>query len=96
MSAIFIEFTGTAAAILTTASFFPQAIKTIRDRDTSGISLSMYLLLITGVALWLIYGLLIGSWPLILANTVSLIPQMVILVLLLKQLYLDRRIAPAG
>jgi MtN3 and saliva related transmembrane protein len=83
--AFFIEFVGSAAAFLTTAAFFPQAIKVIRRRETAGLSLSMYLMLVSGVSLWLAYGVLIGSWPLILANCIVLVPQLTILVLLVAK-----------
>ena len=67
------ELTGYAAAVLTTLSFVPQVIHTLRTRDTRAISLGMYLLFSAGVALWLIYGITIGSWPVILANAVTLV-----------------------
>jgi len=67
-----LEWVGYAAAALTTGSFIPQAIMTIRTRDTRGISRGMYALFTVGVALWLAYGLAIGSWPMIVANTVTL------------------------
>lgn len=79
-----IELVGSLAASLTTAAFFPQAIKTIRTRETDGLSLTMYLLLVSGVSMWLVYGLLLGSWPLILANGIVLLPQITILSLLLR------------
>ncbi len=79
------ELIGSLAAFLTTAAFFPQAIKTIRTRETGGLSLSMYLLLVMGVTMWLLYGLLLGSLPLIVANGIVLMPQLVILALLLQQ-----------
>ena len=63
---------GTAAACLTTFSFIPQAIKTFRTKDVSGISLGMYGIFAAGVALWLIYGILLGAWPIIIANAVTL------------------------
>lgn len=85
MTPALIEIIGSLAASLTTAAFFPQAIKTIRTGETSGLSLVMYLLLVTGVALWLAYGLLIGSRPLILANAIVLMPQAAILALLLQR-----------
>lgn len=66
------EWFGYIAAILTTGSFVPQAIMTIRTRNTSGVSLAMYVIFTLGVALWLAYGIAIGSWPMILANTVTL------------------------
>ena len=91
MNPAFIEFVGSVAAFLTTSAFFPQAIKIVKDRNTTGLSLSMYLMLVSGVALWLSYGILIGSWPLILANGVSILPQLVILALMLKQGLASRR-----
>ena len=63
---------GAAAATLTTASFVPQALKTFRTRDVSGISLGMYSLFATGVALWLAYGVLLSDWPIIIANAITL------------------------
>lgn len=67
-----IEIIGLVAAFLTTLSFLPQAILILRTRNTDGISLLMYLLFTAGVFLWMIYGVLLMSWPLILANTVTL------------------------
>lgn len=73
------------AAVLTTSAFFPQAVKTIRTRETSGLSLTMYLMLVAGVAMWLVYGLLIRSLPLIVGNAIVLVPQILILALMLGQ-----------
>jgi MtN3 and saliva related transmembrane protein len=67
-----LEWFGYAAAVLTTGSFIPQAVMTIRSRNTSGVSLAMYVIFTLGVALWLAYGIAIESWPMILANTVTL------------------------
>lgn len=64
---------GNIAAILTSVSFLPQAIKTIKSRDTSSISLSMYIIFVTGVAMWLSYGIMIQSVPVILGNVVTII-----------------------
>jgi MtN3 and saliva related transmembrane protein len=66
------ELLGFAAAALTTGAFVPQAVKTIRSRNTSGISLAMYVIVTIGVVLWLLYGIRLGSWPMIFANTISL------------------------
>jgi MtN3 and saliva related transmembrane protein len=66
------ELTGYPAATLTTVSFVPQVLRTLRTRDTRAISLGMYALFSAGVALWLVYGLLIGAWPIVLANVVTL------------------------
>jgi MtN3 and saliva related transmembrane protein len=74
------------AAVLTTAAFLPQAILTIRTRDTSGISLATYGMLVTGVCFWLIYGILIMAWPIIISNTITIITGGTILVLKLQGL----------
>ena len=70
---------GYGAAILTTLSFFPQAIKTVRSGDTSGISLPMYLLFTMGISLWAIYGLFTRDGPLVAANAITLLPTLVVL-----------------
>ena len=67
-----LHWIGFIAALLTTASFIPQAVMTIRTRDTRGVSLGMYIIFTTGVAFWLAYGIAIDSLPMILANTVTL------------------------
>ncbi len=66
------EWVGFAAAVLTTASFVPQAWLTFRSGDVSGISLGMYSTFTIGVALWLLYGILAGAWPVIAANAITL------------------------
>jgi MtN3 and saliva related transmembrane protein len=79
-----LESLGYIAAFLTTTSFFPQAVMTIRTRNTAGISRGMYLLFTVGVAFWLAYGIAIVSWPMILANTVTLALAITILSLKLR------------
>lgn len=66
------EAVGYAAAILTTLAFLPQAVHSWRTRDLAGVSLGMYGLFTLGVALWLAYGILLGAWPIIAANGVTL------------------------
>lgn len=66
------EWLGYAAAALTTLSFVPQAWHTFQTRDVSGISLGMYSAFTLGVLLWLVYGVMIGAWPVIVANFVTL------------------------
>ncbi|HYJ39875.1 MAG TPA: SemiSWEET transporter [Steroidobacteraceae bacterium] len=66
------EWLGFAAAALTSASFIPQAVMTIRSRDTRGISRGMYIIFVIGVALWLAYGIYLDSLPMIIANVVTL------------------------
>ena len=85
------EYLGMLAAFCTTASFMPQALKTLRTRDMDSLSPWMYLLLNLGLALWLIYGILITKWPVIIANAVSLIPNLIILGLLLRQKMQSKR-----
>jgi MtN3 and saliva related transmembrane protein len=66
------EILGTLAALLTTGSFLPQALHTLRTRDVSGISLAMYSAFTAGVALWIAYGVALGEWPIIVANAITL------------------------
>ena len=73
------ELIGYCAAFLTTLSFVPQAWLTFRTRDVRGISLGMYSVFTFGVALWLLYGVLMGAWPIVLANAVTLALASVIL-----------------
>jgi MtN3 and saliva related transmembrane protein len=84
MPAMNTEWFGFAAAALTTGSFLPQAVMTIRTRNTQGVSLAMYVIFTIGVMLWLVYGIALESWPMILANTVTLILAASILVLKLR------------
>ncbi len=78
------DLIGYIAATLTTASFLPQAWKTFRSRDVSGISLGMYALFTTGVALWLVYGLVLGNLPITLANAITLALALAVLVMKLR------------
>ena len=78
------EAIGVVAAVLTTASFLPQVWHSFKTRDVSGISLGMYSVFTVGIALWLVYGLLIGAWPLILANGITLVFALAILVMKLR------------
>ena len=72
------------AAILTTVSFLPQAIKTIRTKDTKSISLLMYILFTVGVAFWAVFGMLIDNWPGIIANIIVFILAGIILIIKVK------------
>ena len=60
-----------AAAIITTAGYVPQAYRTIRTRSTASLSLPAYVLLTAGTALWTAYGLLAGNWPIIISNGIT-------------------------
>lgn len=74
------QLIGYLAAILTTVSFVPQALKTIRTRNTQGISLVMYVMFSTGVFLWFIYGVVTNDIPVLIANAVTLCFAAIILV----------------
>ena len=67
------DILGYCAAALTTGSFLPQALLTLRTRDVSGISIGMYGAFTAGVALWLMYGVALGNWPIVAANAVTLV-----------------------
>jgi MtN3 and saliva related transmembrane protein len=66
-----IEIIGFVAAILTTASFVPQVYKIWKTKSAQGVSLSMFLIFFTGVSLWFVYGVLLGSCSMIIANTIT-------------------------
>lgn len=68
-----VDYLGFVAAACTTFSFIPQVLLVWRERAAAGISTGMYALFIVGVALWLCYGLVIGAWPVIIANAVTLL-----------------------
>jgi MtN3 and saliva related transmembrane protein len=75
---------GLAAAFCTTISFLPQAIKTIQTKDTSSISLLMYILFTLGTILWFVYGLISHNFPVALANGITLIIASTILFMKIK------------
>lgn len=75
---------GYAAAILTTVAFVPQALKSWATRDLSGVSLPMYSLFTVGMAMWLIYGVMLDSWPIIIANAITIVLASVVLALKVK------------
>ena len=78
------DWVGYAAATLTTASFVPQALHTFRTKDVRGISLAMYSAFVMGILLWLVYGLLLSAWPIVIANAVTLALAAAILAMKLK------------
>jgi MtN3 and saliva related transmembrane protein len=75
-----ITIIGFVAATLTTCAFLPQVIKTCRLKETKDISFWMYLIFIVGVSLWLGYGILIGDYPISIANGATLILALIILI----------------
>lgn len=77
-------WTGYVAATLTTLAFVPQAVKTLRTRDTRSISLHMYVVFTIGIAFWLAYGLVLHSWPMIVSNIITLVLAGAILAMKLR------------
>jgi MtN3 and saliva related transmembrane protein len=80
----FTTLIGLIAATGTTASFIPQALKIIRTKDTKSISLSMYIMFISGVLLWLVYGIIKQDIPMIIANGITAVFAGIILFFKLK------------
>jgi Uncharacterized conserved protein len=79
-----ISLIGFAAAFCTTFSFLPQAIRVIKTKHTQDLSLGMYSIFNVGIALWLAYGIVIDSWPMIIANAVTIVLTLTILILKIK------------
>jgi MtN3 and saliva related transmembrane protein len=79
-----VDAVGTAAAFLTTVAFVPQVLKIWRSRSAKDISLPMYVVFTVGVALWLVYGLLLGAMPIIIANCVTLALAFAVVVMKLR------------
>lgn len=80
----FYEVIGLVAAFITTASFLPQVFKTYKTKDTSGLSLTMYITFFIGIVLWLIYGIYLNSLPMILANSITAISSLFLIIMKLK------------
>lgn len=73
------DVVGYLAAVLTTASFLPQAVMTLKTRDTKSLSLGMYSLFTLGVLLWLIYGIFLLNPAIIIANAITFVLAAIIL-----------------
>lgn len=78
------DLIGTIAATMTTISFMPQVLHTLRTKDVSGISLGMYTVFTVGVSLWLVYGIMLGELPIIIANAITVALASTILWMKLK------------
>lgn len=79
-----ITLLGALAGVLTTAAFVPQTIRSWRTRQTKDISLGMFSIMCVGIALWIVYGALLGDLPIILANSVTLALAASILILKIR------------
>ena len=84
MNQLAVNGVGVAAALCSMGSFLPQVIKIWREHDASSVSLHMYIVTVIGFALWSVYGVLLGSWPLIGSNLVSLSLSATVLALRLR------------
>jgi MtN3 and saliva related transmembrane protein len=80
-----IQILGLIAAFCTTVSFLPQAVKTIKTRDTASISTAMYSFFTAGTLLWLLYGIYTKNTPIILANGVTFVMAVIILFYKLRE-----------
>jgi MtN3 and saliva related transmembrane protein len=80
-----VEIIGVTGAILTTASFVPQVYKTYKTKSVEGISLTMYTVFLIGLIFWLVYGIKINSFSVIMANTITGI--LVLIIILLRIIY---------
>ena len=72
---------GTLAALLSIASFAPQILKIAKERDASAVSLRTYVITVTGFAIWMAYGLIIGAWPVVASNLACLLMSAAVLAL---------------
>jgi MtN3 and saliva related transmembrane protein len=79
-----IEIVGYIAALCTTLCWLPQAVRTIRTKDTRAISLVTQAFFALGITLWMVYGVALGSWPVILSNLVTFPLVMVVIVMKLR------------
>ena len=73
------DLLGLVAGMLTTAAFVPQVVKTWRTRSTHDISLGMFALFSSGLVLWLVYGVMIDSLPIVVSNIITLALALTIL-----------------
>lgn len=80
----FVTIIGFIGASLTTIAFLPQVIQIWKTKSTKDISLKMYIILCAGIFLWLLYGVMILSWPIIVANAIGFISSLIILIFKVK------------
>jgi MtN3 and saliva related transmembrane protein len=75
---------GALASVLTTIAFVPQVWRVWKTRSARDLSLPMYLIFTTGVALWLVYGVMLGSWPIVVGNAITVVLAGTVLAMKLK------------
>ncbi len=86
-----VDLIGTLAGTLTTLAFIPQVVKTWRSGSAEDISLAMFLLFTSGVLLWLLYGIALGALPIIIANGITLLLALAIVVMKIRSMVMQRR-----
>ena len=79
-----VDWLGTVAGLCTTIAFLPQVVKVWRTRSARDISLGMYAILAIGIVFWLAYGWILGIWPVIIANAVTLVLVAVVIAMKLR------------
>mgnify|MGYP000043453310 CR=1 FL=1 len=79
-----VEIIGSMAATCTTLSFIPQVLQIWRTRSAKDVSLPMYVTFVIGVALWLVYGLMMNAWPIIIANIVTIVLALAVVFMKLR------------
>ncbi|MDO8700908.1 MAG: SemiSWEET transporter [Undibacterium sp.] len=85
MTAPLTDIVGYIAACMTTSAFIPQAWMTWKRKHADGVSLGMYVILVSGILLWLAYGVLLHAWPIIIANAITL--MLALFILTMKLIY---------
>jgi MtN3 and saliva related transmembrane protein len=80
VTADLVQLIGFAAGSLTTLAYVPQVVRTWRTRSARDLSLGMLIALSAGVSLWLTYGIVLGAWPIIIANALTLVLSLVLIV----------------
>jgi MtN3 and saliva related transmembrane protein len=75
---------GLIAGLLTTSSLLPQLVRTIKTKSAHDLSLVMYLLFVLGIVGWLIYGIMVKEWPIILANAVTFVMASALIICKIK------------
>ena len=85
MTSTVADIVGYIAACMTTSAFIPQAWMTWKRKHAEGVSLGMYVILVSGIILWLAYGVLLHAWPIIIANAITLI--LALFILAMKLIY---------
>jgi MtN3 and saliva related transmembrane protein len=84
------DIVGYCAATMTTVAFVPQVLQALRTKDLSSVSLAMYVTFCIGIALWLVYGLMLHAWPVVIANVFTLGLAGVVLALKVKQVLVEK------